>query len=354
LKCSMRASLGALFLGVLTLAQGCATPLPELGHLGHLAPREERSLLHTADTVPSRLTLSELQLKGSHNSYHRAPRIALSRKWRYSHAPLEVQLANQSVRQLELDVRYVRGELMVTHLPLVDGRSSCKRLVDCLQSVKKWSRAHPSHLPIFVMIEIKEDFAPSRLDGRLDAIDFAITRVFPRDMLLTPERVAGTSASLREAVLDRGWPTIEETRGQIAFVMFGPRRHKRAYTRDRPRLEGRLMFVAEARTTLPHSSVLFFDDPVARADQIAAAVRQNFLVRTRADAHLVRTPRRRDAALASGAHFISSDFVDPRFDWLELGDSAPGRCNPVAASARCNALALSESEEPAVARAETH
>jgi hypothetical protein len=350
LKCSLRVSFSALLLTLLTLANGCATPLPRLENLSHLARHERpRSILANIDPTRPQLKLNQLQLKGSHNSYHRAPMIPLSRTWRYSHAALEVQLESQGVRQLELDVRYERGELFVNHLPFVDGRSNCVRLIDCLSRVKKWSRSHPSHLPVFVLIEVKDDLAPSHLDGRLDAIDFAITRVFPRDMLLTPADVVGTSPSLRDAVVERGWPSIEESRGQVAFVMFGPRRHKRAYTQNRPRLEGRVMFVAEASTHFPHSSVLFYDDPIGRRGLIAEAVRQNFLVRTRADANLVRNRRRRDAALASGAHFISSDFVDPRFGWLELGDSAPGRCNPLVSGPRCSPLALVEGEQPAVA-----
>ena len=351
MKCSMRAAVSALSLSLLACSlEACATQLPELGDLSHLAPKApQRSVLSRIDPMRPRLRLNELQLKGSHNSYHRAPRIALSRTWRYSHAPLDVQLATQNVRQLELDVRYVRGELLVTHLPFVDGRSTCVKLVDCLTRVRKWSRAHPSHLPVFVLIEVKEDLAPSRLDGRLDAIDFAITRVFGGDSLITPEQVAGTAPSLRDGILKNGWPTVEESRGKIAFVMFGPRRHKRAYARNRPRLEGRVMFVAEDRIDLPHSSVVFYDNPIARGAEIAEAVRQRFLVRTRADASLRRSKRRRDAALASGANFISTDFADPRFGWLELGNDAAGRCNPVSARAGCDALVLSEALQPALA-----
>jgi len=350
LKCPPRALSSALFLIVTTLL-GC-TRLPQLGNLSHLAPPERgRSVLASIDPVQPKLALNELQLKGSHNSYHRAPRLALSRTWRYSHAPLEVQLASQGVRQLELDVRYARGELLVGHLPFVDGRSNCVKLLDCLGRVKKWSRAHPDHLPVFVFIEVKDDLAPSRLDGKLDAIDFAITRVFTRDMLLVPEDVAGSAPTLRDAVTTEGWPSVEATRGRIAFVMFGPQRHKRAYTAGRPRLDGRVMFVAERDTDAPHTSVVFYDDPIRERAEIAAAVRQRFLVRTRADADLRRRSGRRDAALASGANFVSTDFVDPRFDWLELGAqaTAAARCNPLSASADCSAAALSESLQPAVA-----
>jgi hypothetical protein len=345
---STRALSSALFL-TLVAASGCVR-LPELGNLSYLAPRERRgSILSSIDPSHPRLALNELQLKGSHNSYHRAPRIALSRKWRYSHSPIEVQLASQGVRQLELDVRYTGGELRVNHLPMVDGRSSCSRFSDCLGRIKKWSRQNPAHLPVFVFIEVKEDLAPSTLDGKLDSIDFAITRQFTRDMLLMPEDVVGDAPSLRQAIVERGWPSIDDTRGRIAFVMFGPMRHKRAYAKGRPRLDGRVMFVAERETVAPHASVIFYDDPISMRGEIAAAVKQHFLVRTRADEDLHRSTRRRDAALASGANFISSDYVDPRHNWVELSSSMAARCNPLSASADCSNLALSEVQRPALA-----
>jgi hypothetical protein len=332
-------------------ATGCVR-LPQLGNLSYLAPRERRgSILANIKPSQPKLALNELQLKGSHNSYHRAPRIALSRTWRYSHAPLEVQLASQGVRQLELDVRFADGELRVNHLPMVDGRSNCSQLNDCLGRIKRWSRAHPAHLPVFVFIEVKEDLAPSNLGGKLDAIDFAITRVFTRDMLMMPEDVVGKSPSLREAIIEHGWPSVDDARGRIAFVMFGPPRHKDAYSKGRPRLDGRVMFVAERETEHPHASVIFYDDPLHMRDEISAAVRQRFLVRTRADADLRRSVKRRDAALASGANFISTDYADPRYNWVELSGTSAGRCNPLSASQDCSALALSEDRRPALAEA---
>lgn len=329
------------------MSDGC-TRVPRIGNVSYLAPRERaRSVLSTIDYTAPRLALHELQLKGSHNSYHRAPRLSLARSWRYTHAPLEVQLASQGVRQLELDVRYARGELLVGHLPIVDGRSTCVKLRDCLIRVRSWSRAHPGHLPVFVFIEVKDSLAPARLDGRLDAIDFQIAHVFSPDELLTPHHVAGDAKSLRAAIVERGWPSLEETRGRVAFVMFGPDRHKRAYTAGRPRLDGRVMFVATEDTTQPYTSVVFYDDPVGQKSDIVKAVASHFLVRTRADRNLVKRRKRRDAALASGAHFVSTDFADPRHQWLEL--EAAGRCNPRSASAGCTTLGLSEHLTPALA-----
>src|SRR5262245_49967547 len=52
------------------------------------------------------LRLNHLQAKGTHNSYHIAPGSDLIPQLEYTHAPLEAQLSNQGVRQIELDVRY--------------------------------------------------------------------------------------------------------------------------------------------------------------------------------------------------------------------------------------------------------
>lgn len=78
--------------------------------------------------VAGALRIDQLQLKGSHNSYHRAPRLSLSRRFRYDHATLFEQLEHQGVRHLELDVRYAKGRLWVAHAPIIDGQTSC---ADC-------------------------------------------------------------------------------------------------------------------------------------------------------------------------------------------------------------------------------
>lgn len=339
-----RALMGLVVLLLLGSLGGGCTNLPALRGFGGWFRERAPKGRALSSAFPSRFSLEHLQVKGSHNSYHRAPRFSLSRTWRYTHAPIDVQLGAQGVRQLELDVRYDRGEVVVSHLPVIDGRSNCRTLRDCLGELKHWSRKNPAHLPVFVFIEPKEHVAPSQLDGRLDVIDGTIRRVFPREDLLIPEDVVGDAASLSEAIEEHGWPSIEWTRGKIAFVLFGSARHPREYARGRPRLEGRTMFVATESHQL-HSSVFLYDDPVRSAASIERAVRRSYLVRTRADANLVRDVGRRDAALWSGAHFIASDFVDPRYNWLELGQSAPVRCNPVSAPERCTPERLAVIEQ---------
>ena len=339
---SARALVTSLFCCWLGFMAGCAGPTSAslLGEALGLKSSAERPAFAVAR---GDLSLSHLQLKGSHNSYHRAPRVPLVRAWRYTHAPLEVQLGAQGVRQVELDVRWDEGQLKVGHLPVLDGRTTCHTLNECLNQLKRWSKRHPRHLPVFVFIEPKEDVAPSRLEGKLDALDGAITRVFSRDSLITPDQVVGNMPSMAMAVRGHGWPSVTATRGKFAFVLFGPLRHRRAYAKGRPRLEGRVMFPV-LTPDRPQASILNIDDPIRERGLIEQAVREGFLVRTRADEGLKRNRERRDAALASGAHFLASDFVDPRYDWVELGQAAPVRCNPVSAPRACGPRTLAEVE----------
>jgi hypothetical protein len=56
---------------------------------------------------------------------------------------------------------------------------------------------------------------------------------------------------------------------------------------------------------------------------------------------------RRDAALASGAQFVSTDYPVPNPDFgtgyfVEIPDGAPARCNPVNAPAGCRNGALED------------
>jgi hypothetical protein len=355
-----RARVLSVVLSLLGLTVAGCTRAPQLASFSMLlaepahSAKSERGARsgETSASFPAveAMRLDQLQLKGSHNSFHQAPRMALARSWRYSHRPLREQLARQGVRQIELDVRFSGGQVVVGHLPLVDGRTSCSTLRSCLRELRGWSTDNPGHLPLFVFIEPKEHLAPSNLDGRIEVLDHTIGQVFPRSSILLPEQVAGDAPSLRAALNARGWPSLESARGKVVFVLFGRENHTRAYAKGRPRLEGRLMFAA-GKPDDPYAAFASCDDPVKNGEQIQEALAQHMLVRTRADANLRRDTKRRDAALSSGAHFIGSDFVDPKTNWLAIGGRAPARCNPLSATSACTASTLRETQEPVVASA---
>jgi hypothetical protein len=300
------------------------------------------------------LRIDQLQLKGSHNSYHRAPRFPLSPRFRYDHAPLATQLEQQGVRHLEIDVRYADGRLRVGHAPIIDGETSCSDFHSCIRHVKRWSQRHPLHVPVFVFVQPKEGgLIGADLDDRIELLDHEIGRVFSRHELLTPREVARGYPSLVSAVRTLGWPTLESTRGKVAFVLFGAQRLVRKYARGRPSLAGRVMFAAPRHAGADYAAILSIDNPVPHQRAITSAVREHVLVRTRADASLVRDKRRRDAAIASGAHFVGTDFVDPKHAWLDLGPETPARRNPVSAEGAGRRERVLEVERPTLARLST-
>lgn len=214
------------------------------------------------------LPLDALRFLGTHNSYHRRPRlfgipflpIAFSKSHRYGHPPLPVQLeglpdGTRAVRQLEIDLhmRRLDDQIRVFHLPWIDNRSTCKTLERCLEQLLAWSDARAGeHAPVLVWLEPKDETPLDRWItlGWYEHVDLArveavILKVIPRDRILTPDEVRRGAATLPEAIRRHGWPTLEETRGRFIFALLDSAEHRAAYVARSPNrnLEGQLMFV---------------------------------------------------------------------------------------------------------------
>lgn len=135
--------------------------------------------------------------------------------------------------------------------------------------------------------------------------------VFPRKRVLTPDDVRRGAATLREGIAASGWPTLGESRSRVVFFIDNKTKLRDFYTHGGKGLEGRLMFIdADPRT--PSRGILLADDPLADANRIADALAAGLIVRTRADQDdvdpLAGDTTKRDAALASGAQLVSTDY----------------------------------------------
>ena len=236
------------------------------------------------------------------------------------------------------------------HVIDVDYRSTCPALRGCLAQVAAWSRAHPAHLPI--VITLRPDMVktpmpgatmPVAFDGAaLDALEGEVRAAFPDNEIVTPSQVQGTHDSLRQAVLADGWPRLGAARGKVLFVLDGGAEIARLYQGARKSLEGRAMFVA-ADENSPLAAFVTMADPVDDGDRITAAVKAGFIVSTRADdetreARLFDTDRR-DAAFASGAQIVNSDFAsaDPAIGpyRVSLKDNPAALCGAALAPEAC-------------------
>jgi hypothetical protein len=289
------------------------------------------------------LRINQLQTIGTHNSYHiRVPGKSKREvpEWDYNHAPLDVQL-DRGVRSFELDLHYKDGEFEVFHVPLLDEGTTCRKLSDALATVRKWSDAHPTHVPISFLFELKKE-GPG-LDRRIrevdaegfDRLDQVLCAGFPAERRIAPDDVRGKADTLREAVTSWGWPTLGASRGKVLFILHDDGRKRELYTRDHPSLRGRAMFV-RSDDSREDAATLVLDNP--RSELIGKMAKAGYFIRTRADADLrgnaADKQARRDAALASGAHILSTDFPSGEAQAVtgyvvEFPDAAQARVNPV-------------------------
>jgi hypothetical protein len=325
--------------------------------------------------LDSMLRLNQIQVLGSHNSYHAAPYPQLLAELRqqhlgsvadsldYGHRPLAEQFA-LGVRQLELDVyadprggKYARSPdleklgipapdqtimgkpgFKVMHEAYIDTHSTCLTFVLCLRAVKTWSDAHAGHVPIMIDVEMKDAVVTP---ATFDALEAEIRSVFPPKDLITPDDVRGTDPSLGHAVRTRGWPTLGAVRGRIIF-MLDNESFAAAELAGHPSLRGRILF-APSSPGDGDAAVAKLNDPIGDAAKIRAALAANMLVRTRADADTVQartnSTTMRQAALTGGSQFVSTDYEvpDPRFGpyVVKIPGGKPARCNPITAPPTC-------------------
>ena len=336
--------------------------------------------------------MNQIQVIGTHNSYHAglSPSEAQLMKQNnpklyealdYRHRPLDLQLA-AGVRQIELDVfadsaggRYAhpagpnavaaaglekdpdfdpqglmsKPGFKVMHVQDIDYRSTCQPLVACLKIVRKWSQAHPHHLPLYVLLETKQTDLAAQYHAQstekftsatFDALDAEIRAVFPPSEMITPDQVRGRYATLEQAVLSNNWPSLASARGKVVFLMdqrsVGP-----VYLEGHPALAGRIIFT-NAEPGQPDCA--FTEENDGTQDAIAALVRKGYLVRTRTDADTKQgrsnDTARRDEALASGAQILSTDYpASEPAQWtgyaVSFADGAVARCNPVNSPPAC-------------------
>ena len=254
----------------------------------------------------------------------------------YAHVPLHQQL-DLGVRKLEIDVFYVPQETRFTvgHVQQIDMRSHCESLRDCLAQVRAWSQAHPTHVPIWISFNAKDQVIaglpqPSPFDAQaFELMDEAIETELG-DRLIRPADVKQHAKP--------NWPSLAAARGKILVILDEVGDKRARYWqgwRKRP------MFT-NAPLTHPAAAILIRNDPITQQDEIRMLVEAGYMVRTRADADTVEARmndvQRREAAFASGAQAVSTDYYLPASHFsssYQVALPAVARCNPVATNRSC-------------------
>jgi hypothetical protein len=346
----------------------------------------------TTPTQDNVVHLNQIQVIGSHNSYNLgfAPseeKYAQSRNPKsyegleYHHASLTAQL-NGGVRQLEIDIvqdpkggRFAHPKIVeltkeaglpsdpdfdpnhemekpgfkVVHIPDLNQRSSCLLFTECLSEIRAWSKAHPEHVPLFLLIETKHGRTtsiPNSVEAEpfttetFDALDKEIRSVFTDNEMVLPDQVRGKYPTLDAAVRAGNWPTLAQSRGKVIFLMdqknAGP-----VYTTGHPLLQGRVLFT---NSDPGKPDAAFVEQNEGTPQVIDQLVRDGYIVRARADENTVaaRTndTKRRDELLRSGAQMISTDYpLSEPSKWtvysVGFASGLPARCNIINAPRGC-------------------
>ena len=298
------------------------------------------------------LRVNHVQSVGTHNSYHMRTAGIEVDAWNYEHAALDVQLEDQGVRQFELDIWWdeAEGDFGVYHVPIIDPTSTCGWLSDCVEVLRAWSDANPAHHPFLTLLELKDDYDEATAPRVLEAIDDILSASWPVDRRISPDDVQRDAASLAEGLAADGWPTLGEVRGRAIFVLHTGGDFRAAYTDGNTQTAGRVMFPdGHGELDLAVGAIDTLNDPVGDAEAIAAALAAGHLVRTRTDSDgdqaRANDTTQRDAGLASGAHFLSTDFPIPYAETgyvVSMPGGTPSRCNPVLAPAECTSEAIED------------
>ena len=360
------------------------------------------------------LKLNQIQVIATHNSYHKKTDGAIFRFLSaiyalrilpadfdpkgidYTKGSLTEQLNDYHVHGLELDIwndpeggrfYYRMGKPYVfqhpasgieelkqpgfklLHIPDFDYNSTNLTFKSALVEIKKWSDAHPDHLPVFINVEtevatpgdqvsmLKRLTHAAPFDSlAAENLDTEVKSVFGEkpEGVITPDQVRGNYPTLEQAVLAGNWPTLASARGKVIFIMDHGGNSGEVYKRGHPSFKGRVLFTY-ANPGTPEAAFVILNDPKPDFAQIQKRVKEGYIVRTRSDGETVEA-RTGDyslmnAAFASGAQIISTDYYkpDPRAgkkNWsnyhVQFGEGRMVRIDSLSAPDQLNAGVIKE------------
>jgi hypothetical protein len=269
------------------------------------------------------LKLNEIQLMATHNSYKKlgsgiakvlvglVDSVEEADAMKYANNDLTDQL-NNGVRSFELDLRFRKGEFEVTHVPLVDNSSTVPKFNLALEEILLWSDHNPGHIPIIVLLELKDDWMmldPALSDiteVELSLLDQTITQAFG-EKLFSPGDIIGSYDTLNQAISEKGWPLLNDLLGKVIFILH-PGKHTMPYVEANPDFSDMAMFPAASSTDTDNTYASFIVHNEPDVESIRALVLSNYIIRTRLDSNLNVSAERFQNGILSGAQILTTDF----------------------------------------------
>ncbi|MCR3906867.1 MAG: Ca2+-dependent phosphoinositide-specific phospholipase C [Tenericutes bacterium] len=281
------------------------------------------------DLTDESIKLNEIQILATHNSYKKAG-TALGRLFvglgdsfdearalKYGYNNLTTQFES-GIRSMEFDVRLRKDSFVLTHVPLVDNSSVAPNFELALEEIDLFSTNHPNHIPIIILMEIKNDWMI--LDHALQNIEseeleklnsLLIDKLGNR--LYQPNEMLESGKTLRETIQTTGWPSVSSLLGKIIFVLH-PGDFTDMYYELDSTLETQAMFIGSYSSQIDQDYASFVVHNQVDVEFIQSLVEANLIVRTRIDSNLLFEQQRYIDAISSGAQILTSDFTIGRSD----------------------------------------
>ena len=321
-----------------------------------------------ADSIP----MNQIKVLGSHNSYRRITdpgilktihlvdpfykhTLSPAMRLEYDHISIDSQLEVFGLRSFELDIyndpiggRYYNRQgnalrakatssnipallqpgMKVMHIADIDYNTNYYTFKEAIYKIKNWSLLHPTHLPIYVIVELKEDGIGDRLKlaGFKSTIKFDINAIIALkneieevfspilSQIVYPDFIRKDYHSLREAIIDSGYPLLSEVRGKIIFILMTNQSLNKELCNTFPSYRTLPFFTF---TTPSNEEAVFikYDNPILDFDKIKTLVKAGYIVRTRSDVE-TEEARNNDYSMfylanESSAQIISTDYYQP-------------------------------------------
>jgi len=132
---------------------------------------------------------------------------------------------------LELDIwdsrffigkrKYTGTDWFVKHSLFQKGNNNCAggSLRTCLTEIEQWSRKNPEHDVLTIYIDKKEGWGNRKSARKPEDLDSLIASIFPANAIYSPKEVLHENENLRSSVHGCSWPSTQELRGKVIFVI---------------------------------------------------------------------------------------------------------------------------------------
>lgn len=236
---------------------------------------------------------------------------------RLNQDPLSVQF-DLGIRSIELDIEVLQDKdgvhFICCHSPLVDERSTCYDFSLALEEIKLWSDAHPNHLPISILLEVKTAFLPKvgmRAFSVKHANEFGnMAQEILGTTLLTPFDVMGEYDTFEQMRKNNAWPTLEETQGKV-MILLHPTNITEKYIAQDTSIKTQKLFPVLRFSDADKSYASFLlmnmpDDVIENSQKVFQE--GNFIVRSRTDDYGTFSEEWDSLALQCGSQILSTDY----------------------------------------------